>query len=88
MTGTYWNRDEDIVAIAVGQNIPGKDYGDAGNPHDNETQLETYYAFKVNDHLTLSPDLQVIWSPNGVGSENEGDNDTIFVYGARAQVGF
>ncbi len=88
MTGEYWNRKDDVLALAVGQAIPGKDYGDAGNPHRNETHLETYYSFKVNDYLTLSPDFQVIWDPNGFGNEEEGDNDPIFVYGGRAQVGF
>ncbi len=88
MTGSYWNRDEDVVAIAVGQAIPGSEYGDAGNPHDNETHLETYYALKLNDYLTLSPDLQMIWNPNGVGNKDDGDNDPIFVYGVRGQVGF
>ena len=76
------------MALAVGQAIPGKEYGDAENPHRNETHLETYYSFKVNDYLTLSPDFQVIWDPNGFGNEEEGDNDPIFVYGGRAQVGF
>lgn len=88
MTGQYWNREEDVVAVAVGQAIPGKEYGDAGNPHDNETHLEAYYAYKVNDHLTLSPDMQFIWDPNGVGSSADGDNDCIFVYGVRGQVDF
>jgi carbohydrate-selective porin OprB len=88
MIGRYWDREEDVVAVAVGQVIPGKQYGDVGNPHDNETHLEAYYAFKVNDHLTISPDLQVIWNPNGIGHSDQGDNDTIFVYGARGQVDF
>ncbi|MCK4851689.1 MAG: carbohydrate porin [Candidatus Omnitrophica bacterium] len=88
MTGEYWDRGDDIVAIAVGQAIPGKEYGDAGNPHDNETHLEAYYAYKVNEHLTLSPDMQFIWNPNGVGNSADGDNDCIFVYGLRGQVNF
>ena len=88
MMGEYWNREDDFVAVAFGQAIPGKDYGDAGNPHDNENHLEAYYSYKVNEYLTISPDFQIIWNPNGVGNKNDGDNDTIFVYGARGQVGF
>ncbi|MCK5450902.1 MAG: carbohydrate porin [Candidatus Omnitrophica bacterium] len=88
MTGSYWDREEDIVAIAVGQAIPGDEYGDAGNPHDNETHLEVYYSYKVNEHLTLSPDMQFIWDPNGVGDSADGDNDCIFVYGIRGQIDF
>ncbi|MFH1798952.1 MAG: carbohydrate porin [Candidatus Omnitrophota bacterium] len=88
MTGEYWNRPEDIFAVAAGQAVPGAEYGDAGNPHASETHVETYYAFKLNDYLTLSPDLQIIWDPNGLTESEEGDNDTIFVYGLRGQVGF
>jgi len=88
MTGLYWGREQDIFGVGVGQAIPSDQYGDAGNPHDNETHIETYYSFKVNDHLAFSPDFQVIWDPNGVGNENDGDNDTIFIYGMRAHVGF
>ncbi|MFH1846229.1 MAG: carbohydrate porin [Candidatus Omnitrophota bacterium] len=88
MTGEYWNREEDVFAIAIGQAISGKKYGDAGNPNNSETHIETYYAFKINDNLTLSPDFQIIWNPNGVSSDKDGDDDTIFVYGVRGQVGF
>ena len=88
MTGKYWNREEDVLAIAVGQDMPGLPYGRAGNPHNNETHLETYYSFKVNDHLTISPDMQLIWRPNGVGNKDQGDRATIFVYGARGFVEF
>jgi carbohydrate-selective porin OprB len=89
MTGKFWGRPEDIVAVGVGQAIPGKPYGDAGNPNNSETHLETYYAFKVNEYLTISPDFQWIWRPDGVGKKNVTESgDTIFVYGARGQVGF
>jgi len=83
MTGEYWNREEDIVAVGVGQVIPGEDYRDTVDTHKNETHLEAYYSYKVNDHLTLSPDLQVIWDPNGDGNERY-----IFIYGIRGQVDY
>ncbi|MDD4956851.1 MAG: carbohydrate porin [Candidatus Omnitrophica bacterium] len=88
MAGKYWNRVDDIVAVAVGQVIPGEEYGDAGNPDASETHLEAYYAYKINDHITLSPDIQLIWNPGGVDSAAEGDDDVIFVYGVRGQVDF
>ncbi len=88
MTGKYWNREEDVVAIALGQAISGDEYRDA-NEYDNaETHLEVYYAFKVNEHLTISPDMQVIWEANGGGIDSVKDGDTIFVYGVRGQVDF
>jgi len=86
MTGKYWNRDEDVLAVAFGQAIPSCNYKNAGNPGAYETHMEAYYSFKVNDHLTLSPDIQLIWDPNGMSSSADGDNDTIFVYGLRGQV--
>ena len=81
MTGKYWNRSDDILAIGVGQGIPGKDYRDTEDNHRVQTNLEAYYSFKVNDHLTLAPDMQCIWDPNG-----ENERDPIFVYGVRGQI--
>jgi high affinity Mn2+ porin len=81
MTGEYWKREDDILAVAIGQAIPGRDYRDTVSEHRVETHIETYYSFKVNDHLTISPDLQIIWEPNG-----NDEDDTITVYGVRAQV--
>jgi carbohydrate-selective porin OprB len=86
MTGRYWNREDDVVAAAIGQAVPGGDYRDVNEFDNAETHLETYYAFKVNDHLTLSPDMQIIWDPNGGGISGSGNSGTIFVYGIRAQV--
>ena len=88
MIGRYWNREEDVLAIAVGQAIPGKEYEDENEFSRPETHVEAYYSFKVNDHLTLSPDMQIIWDANGGGTVNGKDTDTIFVYGVRGQVDF
>ena len=88
MIGRYWNREDDVVAIAIGQAIPGKEYRDANEYDKSETHLEAYYACKVNDHLTISPDMQIIWEPNGGGTAAGKDSDTIFVYGLRGQIDF
>ena len=88
MTGKYWNREEDVLAFGVGQAIPGKQYGDADHPDSPETHIETYYAIKLNECLTISPDLQFIWHPDGVSKKDDGDKDSVFVYGVRGQVGF
>ncbi|NQT32202.1 MAG: carbohydrate porin [Candidatus Omnitrophica bacterium] len=88
MIGRYWNREDDVVAIAIGQAIPGKEYRDVNVYDKSETHLEAYYAFKVNDHLTLTPDMQIIWEPNGGGTTAGKDSDTIFVYGLRGQIDF
>ena len=88
MIGHYWNRKEDVFAIAIGQAIPGRDYKDVNEFNKAETHLELYYSFKVNNYLTLTPDMQFIWEPNGGGTDSDKDNDTIFVYGVRGQVDF
>ena len=88
MTGKYWARPDDIIGVGVGQAIPGDKYGEADNPHDNETHLEAYYNIKINEYLHISPDLQFIWNPDGVSDNNDGDADPIFVYGLRGQIGF
>ena len=85
--GSLWGRDEDILAIAFGQVAPSDDYKEANSLRaKSEEHFEVYYSFKVNDHLTLSPDLQVIWNPYG-GDAANGD-DTIVVGGIRSQVDF
>ncbi|MFH1878488.1 MAG: carbohydrate porin [Candidatus Omnitrophota bacterium] len=88
MIGRCWNREEDVVAAAIGQAIPGKDHRGMNEFGKAETHIEAYYAFKVNDHLTLSPDMQIIWDANGGGTANGRDPDTIFVYGIRGQIDF
>lgn len=87
LAGSLWNRDEDVIAIAFGQVIPSDDYKKANDLKANtESHLEAYYNFKVNDNLSVSPDIQVIWDPYG-GDAVNGDK-TIFVGGVRAQVDF
>jgi hypothetical protein len=88
MTGKYWNREDDVIAIAIGKVIPGKDYKDINEYHKAETHMEAYYSFRVNDNLTISPDLQMIWDPNGGGTDMGKDREMIFVYGVRCQVDF
>ncbi|KPK42023.1 MAG: hypothetical protein AMJ78_03920 [Omnitrophica WOR_2 bacterium SM23_29] len=90
--GKPWGREKDILAFAVGQAIPSDDYKKAGAELDparrakNEGHLEAYYNIHVNDHLSISPDLQYIWNP--FGKDVTDDTSSIFVYGARAQVDF
>ncbi len=87
-TGKYWMREGDIIAFGIGQIFPSAKYGKAGNPDGAEGHIEMYYSFKVNDYIYITPDFQIIWNPNGVIKPSEGDDDTIFVYGVRAYLGF
>jgi len=88
LIGKPWGRDNDVLGLAVGQVMPGDDYGKAGNPDHNEGHFEAYYNIHINDNLSISPDVQVIWNPKGVGSSGQGRDDTIVVLGLRSQVEF
>ena len=89
ISGTYWDRENDVLGLAVGQAMPGDDYKDAasGRNANNEGHFEAYYSIYVNDHLKVSPDIQVIWNPSGDDPTN-GWTDTITVLGVRSQVDF
>lgn len=85
--GGLWGRAEDSVGLAFGQIFPSGDYKDAGSLQAKaESHLEAFYSYRVNPHLTLAPDLHVIWAPYGKDAAN-GD-DTIIVGGIRSQVDF
>ena len=87
LAGALWRRADDIFAVAFGQAIPSDDYKKANAlKAKSESHLEAYYNFKINQHLSVSPDIQVIWNPYG-GDATNGDK-TIVVVGLRAQVDF
>lgn len=88
IAGELWGRDDDVFGIAFGQIIPSGDYKEAGSnlKTDSEGHIELYYSCKVNDHLTISPDVQIVMNPYG-GDAINGDK-IIFIGGARAQVDF
>ncbi len=86
--GAYWSRVQDHIAVAVGQNFVSKEYIDAGNPGANEGHVEAYYSWKLNRCLTISPDVQLIWNPNGVSTSRQGDGEPVFVYGVRTHYVF
>ena len=97
--GLYWGRDNDIFAVAFGGVVVNDDaeelyrteafYGDYyDDPEDvdmeDEYHLEVYYKLSFFDgKLEFSPDLQVVWNPNG-----NDDADTVTVIGTRMQVNF
>lgn len=87
LAGSLWGRDNDVFAIAFGQVMPSDDYKKANNCQaKSEEHLQAYYNFKINDHLTISPDVQVIWDPFG-GDATNGDK-TIVIGGLRTQTDF
>lgn len=83
IVGEPWGRSNDVLGIAIGQNIISDDYGKAGNPDDSEGHFELYYNLHINDHLSLTPDFQIIRNPKG-----ESGKDSVRVVGLRTQVDF
>jgi len=87
-TGGLWHRDDDVFAVAFGGIIPSDDYkrSDSTLKAHTEYHWEAYYNYKINDHLSISPDVQVILNPFG-GDAANGD-ETVVVTGIRSQVDF
>jgi high affinity Mn2+ porin len=92
IVGVPWDRDEDHLGLAIGMEIPSEDYKDSQNRNaKDEGHFEAYYSCRLNEHLTVSPDFQMIW--NAYGDDVSGRDDTIFfntiyVFGTRGQVDF
>jgi high affinity Mn2+ porin len=69
--GYYWGRKTDALGIAYGMGMISDDYKAfqrlSGEPwfRKNESHLELYYRFQLNDHIAISPDLQVLWNAQG-----------------------
>jgi high affinity Mn2+ porin len=83
--GLFPEKEEDVLGLAFGIARPSDKYADSVAPSklDYEQMVEAYYSFHVNDHLILSPDLQVTRNPAGLA-----DADTVTVLGFRAQMLF
>lgn len=88
INGSLWDRENDAIGLAIGQNMPSDKYKEAGNPADDETVLEIFYKWQANNNIAISPDIQLIWSPNGVDNSIPGRDDTVLVAGIRAQLDF
>ena len=92
VAGRAWGREADVLAFALGQAFASGDYKKAGSSTiaapaaKPEGHLEAYYRFFVNDHLSISPDVQYIWNP--FGKDVAGDTHPVFVAGIRTQVDF
>ena len=86
LSGSLWGRGDDVVGIAYGvlqNNDKSTTYFSAISNPDDEGHFEIYYKLGFSDHFTLTPDLQVVTNAGG-----NADNDTITVYGLRAQMNF
>ncbi len=86
--GGPWKRENDILGLAIGQVIPSDDYkkADATPNAREEGHFEAYYNIHINEHLHLSPDIQVIWNP--YGDDIADTKDIITIFGLRTQLDF
>lgn len=87
LKGSLWGRTEDTLGFAAGVALLSNDYEDVleamGTDPGDEWHYEVYYRIAVNEHLTLSPDVQVV--TNALGDNDFG---TVVVAGLRGQFTF
>ncbi len=85
--GSWWKRPQDVLGVAYGQAVLGGRYERFlrryGIDPGDEGHFEAYYRYQLNDHLSISPDIQVI---NNIAGSN--DARTITVFGLRGQIDF
>jgi carbohydrate-selective porin OprB len=85
--GSVWGRDNDVLAIAYGEAILSDDNEDvlkaAGTNPGNEGHLEAYYSLMINEHVTVSPDIQVVTNASG-----DNDFQTVVIGAVRGQFTF
>lgn len=87
LNGNLWNRDNDVLGLAYGQAMLADHQEDtlkaAGTRPGDEGHFEAYYNLVVNEHVTISPDLQVITNAQG-----DDDFKTVVISGVRGQFTF
>ena len=87
--GGYWGREADALGIAYGMAMISDDYKAfqrfSGEPwfRKNESHLELYYRLQLNDHISISPDLQVLWNAQG-----DARFDPVTIIGVRGTLEF
>lgn len=81
--GLIPTRDDDVVAFGVAQGILSDRMALQGDTPHQETVLELYYSMQITPWLALTPDLQWILDPGGMGT----GRDSV-VAGLRAQISF
>ncbi len=78
-----FGREGDLWAFAIGQPPRLKDGEDVRIDPDVSLHLETFYRFRVTDHISITPGFFVVTNP-----EHDADNDTIFVGAIRTTFRF
>jgi hypothetical protein len=79
LDGGLWGRENDRIGLAAGWLKASNESGMSGT----EKPLELYYAWQLNDHIQLSPNVQWIRDPGGDSSA-----DNVTVWGLRAKASY
>ncbi len=82
LSGAMWNKDGHAAGIGVAGTVFSDGYKDV-NGIRNETLAEMFYRLPVSDHVTLSPDLQLVHHP-----ADRAGATMVGVYGLRVQMDF
>jgi carbohydrate-selective porin OprB len=87
LSGNFWGRNDDVLGIAYGQALLSDYYENAlkadGVSPDDEGHFEAYYNIVVNDHVAVTPDIQVV-----INALGDSDYDTVVIGGIRGQITF
>ncbi len=80
VSGSLWNRSSDVLGIAYGEAQLSSDHHDLQTDPGDETHFEAYYSVAVNEHVAISPDVQIVTNANGDDSF-----ETVWIWGLRGQ---
>lgn len=89
LAGNDWGRAADAFGVAIGGLKTSQGYQNASlalagyRATGWEQQMEFYYRYRLNSHVELTPDFQLIRNPGGDGSAS-----TVKVVGLRAKFRF
>ena len=83
VSGWLWGMDDDVAGIAYGQAYLSDGYKETLISPADEGHFEAYYKHTINEHITVTPDIQVI--SNALG---DGDFNTVLAGGLRVQLIF
>lgn len=89
LVGNLWRRGGDILGVAAGYTHASESYGHVSQVLDEitvsggETYLEAYYSYFVDSGLRVSPDVQYVHRPGGIGKAGN-----VLLYALRMQVNF
>ena len=83
LAGSLWGREQDEIGLAYGMALLSDDYETTLTNPEDEDHLELYYRYTVNDHLAITPNIQVMNN-----AEGDGDYGTVWLGALRGQLSF